>query len=172
LLLLDPVDEPEVPDEVPEVPEVPEEVPEVPDFPEVADEWAAAVWLAPGRTTATPAAAAMLTADNVTVVAFSRRLPRSRSATACAIRRARPACSALARRAERRLPDGPPTGSGSVCRAASAAGSSRLFTFISVARPAGCPAAKSSQNALSPPAGRHQGPARWAALFFTAPNCR
>jgi hypothetical protein len=158
VLLLDPCDEPEVLEE-PEESDFPA-VPDFPAAPEVADEplpwWTAVVWLAPGRTAASPPTAATLTADKVIVVAFSRRRPCSRSATACAIRRARLACSAPARRAARRLPDGPPTGAGSACPAACAAGSSRLFTFISVARPAGCAAGKSSQDALSA-----LGPARW-----------
>lgn len=71
-------------------PEVPE--PEVPDEPELADELfpvlPEVVCAVPGRIAATPPTASKLTADTVTVVALSRRLPCSRSATARAIRRA------------------------------------------------------------------------------------
>jgi hypothetical protein len=45
-----------------------------------------AAWLDPGRTTATTPAARTLAAETVTVVAASRRRPRSRSATARATR--------------------------------------------------------------------------------------
>jgi len=54
----------------------------------------AAAWLVPGRITATAPAASTLATDTVTVVAFSRRRPSSRSATACATRRA--ACAVCA----------------------------------------------------------------------------
>jgi hypothetical protein len=55
-----------------------------------------AAWLVPGRTTATAPAASTLATDTATVVVFSRRLPCSRSATACATRRACAACAACA----------------------------------------------------------------------------
>jgi len=47
-----------------------------------------AAWLVPGSTTATAPAASTLATDTATVVVFSRRRPSSRSATACATRRA------------------------------------------------------------------------------------
>jgi hypothetical protein len=49
-----------------------------------------AAWLEPGRIATTTPATATLAKDAVTVVAFSRRRPRSRSATARATRRAAP----------------------------------------------------------------------------------
>jgi len=55
-----------------------------------------AAWLVPGRTTAITPAASTLAADTATVVVFSRRLPSSRSATACATWRALAACADLA----------------------------------------------------------------------------
>ena len=53
-----------------------------------------AAWLVPGRITATAPAATTLAAATATVVAFSRRRPSSRSATACATCRALAACAA------------------------------------------------------------------------------
>jgi hypothetical protein len=79
------VPEPDVPE-----PDVPE--PELDDPVEPDDEpvpvVVTAAWLVPGKITATAPAASTLAADTVTVAAFSRRRPRSRSATACATRRA------------------------------------------------------------------------------------
>lgn len=49
-----------------------------------------AAWVVPGRTAATTPATATLARDTVTVVAFSRRRPSSRSATARATCRAAP----------------------------------------------------------------------------------
>ena len=46
-----------------------------------------AAWLDPGRIAATAPAASTLAADADTVTAVSRRRPRSRAATACAVRR-------------------------------------------------------------------------------------
>jgi hypothetical protein len=60
-----------------------------------------AAWVEPGRTAAMTPATATLAKDTDTVVAFSRRRPCSRSATACATWRALFACPA-----ERRAPDG------------------------------------------------------------------
>jgi len=57
-----------------------------------------AAWLVPGRITATAPAASTLATDTATVVVFSRRRPCSRSATACATRRARAGCAACAGR--------------------------------------------------------------------------
>jgi hypothetical protein len=58
-----------------------------------------AAWVDPGRIAATTPATTTLAKDTDTVVAFSRRRPSSRSATACATWRALPA--------ERRGADGP-----------------------------------------------------------------
>jgi hypothetical protein len=92
-LLLDPPElagEP-APDE-PELdePELDEEPPLVP---------VTAAWVEPGRMATTTPATATLAADTVTVVAFSRRRPCSRSATASATWRARLTCPAGRRRA-------------------------------------------------------------------------
>ena len=84
--------EDELPEELPVLPEplVPELALEDPV--ELDDEpvpvAVTAAWLDPGRITATAPAASTLAADTVTVAAVSRRRPRSRSATACATRRA------------------------------------------------------------------------------------
>jgi hypothetical protein len=77
---------------VPEEALVPEEdVPDVPDVPDDVDELLSdddpgflteACVVAPGRTASTAPATATLAKDAVTVVAVSRRLPCSRSATA------------------------------------------------------------------------------------------
>ena len=76
-------DVPEVPDE----PEVPVDELLLDDVPESLTE---ACVVAPGRTAITAPATATLAKDAVTVVAVSRRLPCSRSATA------RASCRALA----------------------------------------------------------------------------
>lgn len=88
-------DEPEMPDE-PDVVDEPELVdePDEPDdvllLPEDVPECLTLAWVDPGRTASTAPATATLAKDAVTVVAFSRRLPCSRSATA------RASCRALA----------------------------------------------------------------------------
>jgi hypothetical protein len=102
-VLDEPVPEDPVPDEpVPDEPVPDELLPEdpVPDEPvPTADEplpeddepvpvWVTAAWLEPGRIAATAPAATTLAAVRVTVVAFSRRRPCWRSATACATWRA------------------------------------------------------------------------------------
>jgi hypothetical protein len=74
-------------------------------------------WLVPGRITATAPAASTLAAPAAIVAAFSRRRPSSRSATACATRRA---CAA--RSARSACAAGPPR----------AACFSQLFTTSSV----------------------------------------
>ena len=76
-----------------------------------------AAWLVPGRITATAPAASTLVAATAIGAAFSRRRPSSRSATACATRRA---CAA--RSARSACAAGPPRG---VCF-------SQLFTTLSV----------------------------------------
>jgi hypothetical protein len=81
-----------------------------------------AAWLVPGSTTATAPAASTLATDTATVVVFSRRRPSSRSATACATRRA---CAAR-----------------SVCF-------SQLFTLLSVTRTSVGAVGELSQNILS-----------------------
>jgi hypothetical protein len=86
---LDEPDEP-VPEEVPDVPDV-SDVPDVPDVPDEVDEpdevddvpeSLTEACVAPGRTAISAPATATLAKDAVTVVAVSRRLPCSRSATA------------------------------------------------------------------------------------------
>jgi hypothetical protein len=74
-------------DEVPDVPDVPDEVDELlsDDDPESLTE---ACVVAPGRAASTAPATATLAKDAATVVAVSRRLPCSRSATARASWRA------------------------------------------------------------------------------------
>ena len=79
-----PEDVPDVPDEVDDPDEVDELLPD--DVPESLTE----ACVAPGRTSSTAPATATLAKDAVTVVAVSRRLPCSRSATA------RASCRALA----------------------------------------------------------------------------
>ena len=86
-LLLDPSDE--LPDEPADpadpaelAPEPDVEPLEEPELDELLPGPAVAAWLAPGRITATAPATATLARDTVTVVAFSRRRPCSRSATA------------------------------------------------------------------------------------------
>lgn len=88
-------DEPLLPELVPDEPEVPEPEPE-PRVVEPLDawlpedevparelpEWVTAACVEPGRAAATAPAASTLAKPTVAVVAFSRRLPRSRSATA------------------------------------------------------------------------------------------
>jgi hypothetical protein len=88
-----------------------------------------AAWLVPGRITATAPAASTLTTDTVTVVAFSRRRPSSRSATASATRRA--ACAVCAARRPR-----------SVCF-------SQLFTTLSVTCSSVSAVGELSQDVLS-----------------------
>lgn len=85
----------------------------------------AAAWLVPGSITATTPATATLASDTVVVVAFSRRRPCSRSATA----------RATCRAASRSLPP--------------RACSFHLFTLISVTRPAVSAVAELSANVLS-----------------------
>ena len=87
-----------------------------------------AAWLDPGSTTATTPARATLASDTVVVVAFSRRRPCSRSATARAT--CRPAPWSDVRR-------GP------------AAGSSQLFTLTSLARTAVSAVGEVSADVLS-----------------------
>ena len=78
-----------------------------------------AAWLDPGSTTATTPATATLASDTVVVVAFSRRRPRSRSATARA-----------------------------TCRPASWS-VPQLFTLTSVTRPAVSAVVEQSANVLN-----------------------
>jgi hypothetical protein len=124
-LLLDPLDEPvELLDPVEPEPDV-EPVDELEldeDLPLVL---VVAAWLDPGSTTATTPARATLATDTVVVVAFSRRRPCSRSATA----------RATCRPASRLAGPGP-------C-------SCQLFTSISVTRPAENVVAEVSANVLS-----------------------
>jgi hypothetical protein len=89
----------------------------------------AAAWLVPGRITATAPAASTLATDTVTVVAFSRRRPSSRSATASATRRA--ACAVWAAGRPR-----------SACF-------SQLFTTSSVTCSSVSPVGELSQDVLS-----------------------
>jgi len=74
---------------------------EVRDTPPVLDDVrlvpVTAACVEPGRETATAPAAATLAKPTVTVVAFRRRLPSSRSATACITLRAAPSRGARAR---------------------------------------------------------------------------
>lgn len=91
----------ELPDE-PLPPEPPDEDEDEDD--EVPPPEVVAAWLVPGRTAATTPAAATLAMVTVTVAAFTRRRPSSRSATARAIRtpvRSRAAGSAGPRRVPR-----------------------------------------------------------------------
>jgi hypothetical protein len=130
-LLLDPFDEPldELLDPVDPVDVDPLEL--VPEFDveleldEVLLPVLAAAWLVPGSSTATTPATATLASDTVVVVAFSRRRPCSRSATA----------RATCRAASRSLPP--------------RACSFHLFTLISVTRPAVNAVAELSANVLS-----------------------
>jgi hypothetical protein len=89
-----------------------------------------AAWLDAGSTTATTPARATLATDTVVVVAFSRRRPCSRSATA----------RATCRSASRLAGPGP-------C-------SCQLFTLISVTRPAVNGVVEVSANVLSARGGR------------------
>jgi hypothetical protein len=89
-----------------------------------------AAWLAPGSITATTPATATLARDTVVVVAFSRRRPCSRSATA------RATCRAGSRLASPRF-------------AGRGVRSSQLFTSTSVTRPAACAVVERSANVLS-----------------------
>jgi acetyl-CoA synthetase len=123
-LLLDPFDE--LPDDPFDEPLDPLEL--VPEFDVPEDELEldedllpvlVAAWLVPGSTTATTPARATLARDTVVVVAFSRRRPCSRSATARAICRA----------ASRSVPE--------------------LFTSTSVTRPAVSAVVELSANVLS-----------------------
>lgn len=116
-LLLDPVDDPSEPLADP----LPDE--ELADE-ELEDELFTDAWLVPGSPAATAPAAATLASVTVTVVAFSRRLPCSRSATARATWRPL-------------LTD-----------------SSRLFMSISVTRLAVRAVEGLSQDVLSSPSGR------------------
>jgi hypothetical protein len=87
--LLELLDELDEPDEVDE-PDEPDE-PEPPDdvlLPDDVPESLTAACVAPGRTATTAPATATLAKDAATVVAVSRRLPCSRSATARASCRA------------------------------------------------------------------------------------
>jgi hypothetical protein len=93
-----------------------------------------AAWLDPGSITATTPATATLARETVVVVAFSRRRPRSRSATARATWRAASRSAALAARA---------------------AGSSQSFTPTSVTRPAVSAVVELSANVLSAPAAQY-----------------
>jgi hypothetical protein len=80
-------DEPLPEDPVPDEP-VPADDEPLPAADEPVPDWVTAAWLEPGRIAAMTPAATTLAAPRVTVVAFSRRLPCSRSATACATWRA------------------------------------------------------------------------------------
>jgi hypothetical protein len=111
----EPLDEPSDPLEL--VPEL--DVPEELELDEDLLPVLVAAWLDPGSTTATTPARATLARDTVVVVAFSRRRPCSRSATARA-----------------------------TCRAASRS-VSQLFTSISVTRPAVSAVVEQSANLLS-----------------------
>jgi hypothetical protein len=100
---LDELDEPDeavpdepVPDELPDEPDEPDELDEL--LPDDVPESLTEAWVAPGRTTSTAPATATLAKDAVTVAAVSRRLPRSRSATARASCRASARPAARARR--------------------------------------------------------------------------
>jgi hypothetical protein len=88
---LDELDEP-VPEEVPVEPDVADELDEPPDddvlLPDDVPESLTVACVDPGRTTSTAPATATLAKDAATVVAVSRRLPCSRSATARASCRA------------------------------------------------------------------------------------
>jgi len=128
-LLPDPFDEPLSPlDELDDEPE-PDDEPDVDEVPPVLGlPELAAAWVDPGSITATTPAATTLATDTVAVVAFSRRRPCSRSATACAICRALLTCPADRPRASR---------------------SSQLLTFDSVTRPAAGAVDEPSQNVLS-----------------------
>jgi hypothetical protein len=95
----------------------------------------AAAWLDPGSTTATTPARATLASDTVVVVAFSRRRPCSRSATA------RATCRAAWRSV--------PPWLAAPWLAVGRAGSSQLFTSTSVTRPAVSAVVEQSANVLS-----------------------
>jgi hypothetical protein len=131
-LLLDPSDELLDEPADPADPLEPEPDVEPPDELELDDELlpvlVTAAWLEPGRIAATTPATATLAKDTVTVVALSRRRPCSRSATARAT--CRPAPWSDVRR-------GP------------AAGSSQLFTLISLARTAVSAVGEVSADVLS-----------------------
>jgi hypothetical protein len=114
-----------------------------------------AAWLAPGRMTATTPATATLAKDTVTVVAFSRRRPSSRSATACATWRALLTCAA-----GRRAADFSSAGLG-----CSAACSSLLFTSTSVTRPVECAVGELSANVL-----KSEGPTLPPVWGFAGPR--
>ena len=136
--LLDPSDE--LPDEPADpvdpaelAPEPDVEPLEEPELDELLPGPAVAAWLAPGRITATAPATATLARDTVTVVAFSRRRPCSRSATARATWRAAP-WSAVSWPGERCGP---------------AASSSQLVTSVSVAPAAVGAVGELSANVLS-----------------------
>jgi hypothetical protein len=90
LELLEELDEPDepVPEDVPDVPEEVEDPDEVDELLSDVPESLTVACVAPGRTTSTAPATATLANDAVTVVAVSRRLPCSRSATARASWRA------------------------------------------------------------------------------------
>jgi hypothetical protein len=119
-LLLDPVDDPSEPlDDPLDEPWLPDD--ELPDELVPVPELFTDVWVAPGRPAATAPTAATLARVTVTVVAFSRRLPCSRSATARATWRPL-------------LTD-----------------SSRLFTSVSLTRPAVSAVERLSENVLSAP---------------------
>ena len=132
--LPDVLDEPDEP--VPEdVPDVPDEVDD-PDEPDDVPESLTEACVAPGSTATSAPATATLAKDAVTVVAVSRRLPCSRSATA------RASCRALAWPAARSR------------RALSLAPLrsrfSRLSMSTSLPRPAEGPVRAGSKNALRP----------------------
>jgi hypothetical protein len=146
--LLDPFDElPDVPPDplelVPEL-DVPEDELELDDglLPVLV-----AAWLDPGSTTATTPARATLASDTVVVVAFSRRRPCSRSATA------RATCRAASRLVDPWL--------AAPWFAVGRSGSSQLFTSTSVTRPAVSAVVEQSANVLS--AGAAEKPRRAVA---------
>jgi hypothetical protein len=131
-LLLDPSDELLDEPADPADPLEPEPDVEPPDELELDDELlpvlVTAAWLEPGRIAATTPATATLAKDTVTVVALSRRRPCSRSATACAT------CCPAPWSGVRRGP---------------AAGSSQLFTSMSLARTAVSAVGEVSADVLS-----------------------
>lgn len=146
-LLLDPFDE--LPDDpVDPLELVPELDVEPVDELELAEDLLpvlVAAWLAPGSITATTPATATLARDTVVVVAYSRRRPCSRSATA------RATCRAASRLALPRFASPRFAGRG--------ARSSQLFTSTSVTRPAGSAVVERSANVLRLTGARYPPPA-------------
>ncbi len=123
--LLDPVDPVDPVDPLELVPEFDFEPVDELELDEALLPVLAAAWLVPGSSTATTPATATLASDTVVVVAFSRRRPCSRSATA------RATCRAASRSVPLR------------------ACSFQLFTLFSVTRPAVSAVVELSANVLS-----------------------